>query len=167
VAPTGHHKIGIVWSGGLFPLYPRGELYAQRRNITLKQFLPLLDMEHTTFYSLQKGEASKQINELGLAERIVDLMPQVTDLIETAAIINALDLVISVDTSVVHLAGALGKPVWVLSRFDACWRWLKNRPKNPWYPTARIFGQPTSGDWETVIRNVVTALKEYEDADKV
>jgi ADP-heptose:LPS heptosyltransferase len=70
-----------------------------------------------------------------------------------------LDIVISVDTSVVHLAGALGKPVWVLNRFDQCWRWLSGRADSPWYPTARLFRQPSPGDWTSVIREVAEALR--------
>jgi ADP-heptose:LPS heptosyltransferase len=69
-----------------------------------------------------------------------------------------LDLVISVDTAVVHLAGALGKPVWVLNRYDQCWRWLSDRTDSPWYPTARLFRQPDMGDWEAVIEQVRHAL---------
>jgi ADP-heptose:LPS heptosyltransferase len=92
-------------------------------------------------------------------------MGQVDDFMDTAAIIQNLDLVISVDTSVVHLAGALGKPVWVLSRYDACWRWLRNRETNPWYPTARVFGQPRPGDWSSVIANVHNALKAHLRGD--
>jgi ADP-heptose:LPS heptosyltransferase len=81
-------------------------------------------------------------------------MGEVTDFADTAAIVQNLDLVITVDTSVAHLAGGLGKSVWILSRYNACWRWLQNRPTNPWYPTARIFGQPSMGDWDSVMAEV-------------
>jgi ADP-heptose:LPS heptosyltransferase len=74
-------------------------------------------------------------------------------------LIEALDLVISVDTAVAHLAGALGKPVWVLNRFDACWRWLLDREDSPWYPTMRLFRQPAHGDWDSVIQKVVVELR--------
>jgi ADP-heptose:LPS heptosyltransferase len=72
--------------------------------------------------------------------------------------VQNLDLVITVDTSVAHLAGALGKPVWILSRYNADWRWLQNRPDSPWYPTARIFGQPEMGDWDSVIAEIEREL---------
>ncbi len=85
-------------------------------------------------------------------------MNEVDDFMDTAAIIQNLDLVISVDTSVAHLTRALGKPVWVLSRYDACWRWLGKRPTNPWYPTARIFGQTDFGEWDGVMTRVRDSL---------
>ena len=85
-------------------------------------------------------------------------MPMIGDLGDTAALIANLDLVVSVDTSIAHLAGALGKPVWVLSRFDGCWRWLLKREDSPWYPTARVFRQRWPGDWEEVIARVAGEL---------
>ncbi len=81
------------------------------------------------------------------------------DFADTAALIDSLDLVISVDTSVAHLAGALGKPVWLLNRFDTCWRWLHNRDDSPWYPSLRQFRQPALGDWDSVISRVRDALR--------
>lgn len=75
-------------------------------------------------------------------------MREVSDFADTAAVVQNLDLVITV--AVAHLAGGLGKPVWILSRYNADWRWLQNRPTNPWHPTARIFGQPSIGDWDSV-----------------
>ena len=106
------------------------------------------------------GAGVGQIEAFGLQDRIIDLMGDVKDFEDTAALIDQLDLVISVDTSVVHVAGGLGKPVWVLSRFDACWRWLQNRSDSPWYPTARVFGQQKPGDWSGVVERVRTALAE-------
>jgi ADP-heptose:LPS heptosyltransferase len=75
-----------------------------------------------------------------------------------------LDLVISVDTAAAHLAGAMGKPVWVLNRFDTCWRWMLDRDDSPWYPTMRLFRQPRPGDWNSVVRAVVVALHEFAAA---
>ena len=89
---------------------------------------------------------------------IHDWTDRLRDFADTAALIEALDLVISVDTSVVHLAGALGKPVWVLNRFDACWRWLGDREDSPWYPSARLFRQTSPGDWTGLIDRVAAAL---------
>jgi hypothetical protein len=88
----------------------------------------------------------------GLA--VIDLMREVTDFADTAALVGALDLVISVDTSVAHLAAALGRPVWLLSRFDGCWRWLHGRDESPWYPGMRIYRQEQPHDWAGVIERV-------------
>ena len=88
-------------------------------------------------------------------------MPWVADFADTAAIIANLDLVISVDTSVVHLAGALGKPVFLLDRYDNCWRWLSGRTDSPWYPRLRIFRQARIGDWAPVIQRAAEALAEF------
>jgi ADP-heptose:LPS heptosyltransferase len=88
-----------------------------------------------------------------------DPSSELQDFADTAALIEALDLVISVDTSVAHLAGALGKPVWVLNRYDQCWRWLAGRTDSPWYASARLFQQKTHGDWTAVIHAVTAALR--------
>jgi ADP-heptose:LPS heptosyltransferase len=87
-----------------------------------------------------------------------DWTHELADFADTAALTEALDLVISVDTSVLHLAGALGKPVWLLNRFDTCWRWLLDRDDSPWYPSLRQFRQPNAGDWDSVMTQVRKAL---------
>ena len=87
-----------------------------------------------------------------------DFTDQLDDFADTAALVAALDLVITVDTAVAHLAGALGKPVWILNRFGACWRWLVRREDSPWYPTSRLFRQSSPGDWDGVIGRVCAAL---------
>jgi ADP-heptose:LPS heptosyltransferase len=122
------------------------------------QMSPLLDLPGFTFVSLQKGAAAAQIADIDPALRPCDWVEEMNDFADTAAMVANLDLVISVDTSVVHLAGALGKPVWILSRFDGCWRWLTNRDNSPWYPTARLFRQPKPGDWQAVIEKVIAEL---------
>ncbi|MDD3370397.1 MAG: tetratricopeptide repeat protein [Alphaproteobacteria bacterium] len=167
VAAQGKTKVGLVWSGSRFSGEKRGDLCAERRNIDLKLLAPLLDLENVAFFNLQMEKGKEQIAALGLQDKIVDPMDGVEDMLDTAAIIEHLDLVISVDTSVAHLAGALGKPVWVLSRFDACWRWLHNRPTSPWYPTARVFDQPKSLDWTPVVKDVVEALKGFEQKQAI
>ena len=106
------------------------------------------------FVSLQKGRAAREKARFVL----LDLMADVHDFADTAALVANLDLVISVDTSVVHLAGAMGKPVFLLDRYDNCWRWLSGREDSPWYPSLRIFRQQRSGEWEPVIARVATAL---------
>ena len=85
------------------------------------------------------------------------------DFVQTAALVAALDLVIGVDTAVVHLAGALGKPVWLLNRADTCWRWLERPGTSPWYPTLREFRQPAPGDWNSVIADARRALIQFTD----
>jgi ADP-heptose:LPS heptosyltransferase len=96
--------------------------------------------------------------------KLHDYTDAIHDFMDTAALIQSLDLVIGVDTSVVHLAGAMGKPVWLLNRFDTCWRWLLDRDDSPWYPTMRIFRQPRPGDWASVVRSVTDALRKFVTA---
>jgi ADP-heptose:LPS heptosyltransferase len=113
------------------------------------------------FVSLQHGKEAVQARSPPDGMTLIDPMPAVTDFADTAAIIANLDLVISVDTAVVHLAGALGKPVFLLDRYDHCWRWLSGRADSPWYPALRIFRQQRIGDWTPVLRDVVAALAEF------
>jgi Tfp pilus assembly protein PilF len=147
-------KIGLVWAGGSHEGKANAALIDRQRSVGLERMRPWLDLQGARFYSLQKDKPAEQIAVLGLTDRITDFMGEVTDFADTAAIVQNLDLVITVDTSVAHLAGGLGKPVWILSRYNADWRWLQNRPANPWYPTARIFGQPAMGDWDSVMADV-------------
>ena len=94
-----------------------------------------------------------------MAPGLIDPMPAVEDFADTAAIVAQLDLVIAVDTSTLHLAGALGLPVWLLNRFDTCWRWLEGRDDSPWYPTLRQFRQQLPGAWDAVIADAAEALR--------
>ncbi|MEG4075083.1 tetratricopeptide repeat protein [Microcoleus sp. Pol14C2] len=144
-------KVGIVWAGN--PKHRKNK----QRSCSLSQFLPLLDVSGVSFYSLQK-EVSEADRALLNQTPIVDLSPYFGDLADTAAAIAKLDLVISVDTAVAHLAGALGKPVWILLAFSPDWRWLLEREDSPWYPTARLFRQHQRGDWEEVFDRVAEAL---------
>ncbi len=118
-------------------------------------------MPGVQFYSLQKGRADGEDFD---SKRIIDLTGELDDFADTAALVAQLDLVISVDTSSAHLAGAMGKPVWILNRFDTCWRWLLEREDSPWYPSARLFRQPALGDWGTVIERVRAALADLAAA---
>ncbi len=118
------------------------------------------------FYSLQKGqpaesELAELIRDKWDGPRIIDFTSLLNDFSDTAALIENLDLVISVDTSTAHLAGALGKPVWILNRFDTDWRWLLNRTDSPWYPTVKLYRQEKAGDWDAVIRRVKTDLMNF------
>ncbi|MDR9404038.1 MAG: TIGR03032 family protein, partial [Halothece sp. Uz-M2-17] len=147
-------KIGIVWAGS--PTHQNDH----HRSCRLENLLPLLQLSGYSFYSLQKGEATESLQRLPDAVSMVDLSPQLTDYGQTARAIQALDLVIGVDTSVIHLAGALGKPVWTLLSQRADWRWLLNREDSPWYPTMRLFRQKRLDDWKTVVQEVVMALQQ-------
>jgi tetratricopeptide (TPR) repeat protein len=144
-------KVGLVWSGS--------ETYGQKfRAVNLKRMAPLFQVGGIQWVSLQKGPGAGQIAKEGLSGRIADMMDEAGDFVDTAAIIANLDLVISVDTAVLHLAGAMGKPAWLLNRFDTDWRWLLEREDSPWYPTLRIFRQTSLGDWDSVIPRMAQAL---------
>lgn len=156
-------KVGLVWSGGFHEGNPEHWAVNARRNIPLAEF-SVLNMEGVVFFSLQKGQLA--CDELREQERtgwsgpkIHDFTDQLNDFSDTAAFVANLDLIISVDTSVVHLAGGLGKTVWLLNRFDTCWRWLLNRSDSPWYPDATIFRQSAPGDWTGVMEDVRERLE--------
>ncbi|MEE3625732.1 glycosyltransferase family 9 protein [Nitrospirillum sp. BR 11752] len=148
-AAPGRFRVGLVWAGN--PTYK----VDRRRSLTRAQVESLVAAcPEVEFHSLQKDPDANG----GLPEGVIDRMGEVKDFADTAALIQAMDLVISVDTSVVHLAGALGRPVWLLNRFDTDWRWLYGRDDSPWYPTLRQFRQETPGDWYGVLARVAAAL---------
>ncbi|XKH38535.1 hypothetical protein ACIU1J_25365 [Azospirillum doebereinerae] len=151
-------RVGLVWSGDPRPSLLRANLTDRRRSMTLRDLAPLAEVPNLRFVSLQMGGPAAQLADPPAGMDIHDPMGAVTDFADTAALVLRLDLVITVDTSVAHLVGALGKPVWVLSRYDGCWRWLQDRDDTPWYPTMRLFRQTVSGDWTTVGRRVADAL---------
>ncbi|MFM9265650.1 tetratricopeptide repeat protein [Tychonema sp. BBK16] len=152
--PDRNFKVGIVWAGN--PKHRKN----MQRSCNLSAFLPLLDVLGVSFYSLQK-ELSETDRALLHQTPIVDLSPHLGDLADTAAAIAQLDLVITVDTAVAHLAGALGKPVWILLAFCPDWRWLLEREDSPWYPTARLFRQSQRADWNGVFERVSEALESW------
>ncbi|RQH08023.1 tetratricopeptide repeat protein [Paraburkholderia dinghuensis] len=157
--PSGGFKVGLVWAGNPRLHTPASNAVDQRRSMSSRMFVPILQTPGVTFVSLQKGEtAQRQIHELPRDVRPLDLMDDVQDFADTAAIVECLDLVITVDTSIAHLAGALNKPVWILSRYDSCWRWLCDRDDSPWYPRARLFRQIEPGNWDEVVGRVANAL---------
>jgi hypothetical protein len=131
-----------------------------RRSLRLSAFRPLAELDHVRLFSLQKGSPAEQLRELGdwPGEPIVDLTDELSDFADTAALIANLDLVIACDTSTAHLAGAMGKPTWILNRFDGCWRWGHGRAETPWYPSVRLFNQAAPGDWSRVIEEVTAEL---------
>jgi tetratricopeptide (TPR) repeat protein len=163
-------RIGLVWSGGVRPHQPHLWHVNRRRNIPLAQLAALLrpDME---FYSLQKGElAEAELAEFAAKNahgpQLITMVDELLDFSDTAALVANLDLVVTVDTAMAHLAAALGKPVWILNRFDACWRWLVDRSDSPWYPTAKLYRQHRSGDWEGVLRQVAEDLSQIAAFDR-
>ncbi|MEO5374526.1 MAG: tetratricopeptide repeat-containing glycosyltransferase family protein [Alphaproteobacteria bacterium] len=145
-------RVGIVWAGN--PNHPKDFV----RSLPLEALLPLGDVAGVRFFSLQLGAAALSGGGLSGRLHVVDLAPSLGDFADTAAAIVALDLVITVDTAVAHLAGALGRPVWVMLAHASDWRWLTNRDDSPWYPTARLFRQSAPGDWSGVVQRIRTAL---------
>ena len=151
-------RVGLVWAGDARHYDIECAMTDRRRSLPLAAFAPVLDVAGVEFFSLQIGPAAAQAREV---PRLIDLTGPIRDFADTAGLIAHLDLVISVDTAVVHLTGALGKPVWVLSRFDNCWRWMREREDSPWYPTLRLFRQTAPGAWEPVIGHVRDALADW------
>lgn len=147
-------RVGIVWAGNPDHFNDRN------RSLPLDSFRPLLDIPKVNWFSLQVGPAAAQLAETGFADRIVNLASELTDYAETAAAISQLDLVITADTSVAHLAGSSDTAVWTLLPFAPDWRWLVDRDDSPWYPGMRLFRQKSRGDWEGVIGSVTAALRE-------
>ncbi|WP_109451306.1 tetratricopeptide repeat-containing glycosyltransferase family protein [Azospirillum sp. TSH64] len=143
-------RVGLVWAGDPRLGHAAASRTDARRSVALAQLAPLLTVPGVSWVSLQKGPAAAQLD----GPALFDPMSGVTDFADTAAIVRQLDLVIGVDTALVHLAGALGVPVWVLSRFSGCWRWLLDRDDSPWYPTLRLFRQQRPGDWAPVVARV-------------
>ena len=154
-------RIGLAWAGNPRKELPGANRIDGQRSIALDRLAPLFEVTACEFFSLQKGgEAVRQLRDSALRHQVTDLTDDLHDFSDTAALIENLDLVISVDTSVAHLAGALGKPFWLLNRYNTCWRWLLDREDSPWYPTARLFRQDTTREWEPVIRRVAVALQD-------
>jgi FkbM family methyltransferase len=151
--PETYLKIGIVWAGN------PGNTNDRNRSCNLINFLPLLDIPGIAFYSLQKGAKAQELTELNLTGKIQDIGEKINDFADTAAAIDQLDLVICVDTSVAHLAGAMGKTVWVVLSKVADWRWMLEGENNPWYPTLRLFRQTKLGDWHPVFQRVAFELE--------
>ena len=145
-------KIGLVWASQ--PLHRIAPL----KSATLAAFAPLGSVAGARFYSLQKGEAAKEASASVAPMRIADLSSGIEDFADTAACIANLDLTISVDTSVAHLAGAMGKPVWTLLPYAPDWRWHPDQDSSAWYPTMRLYKQDRPGDWATVIARLVNDL---------
>jgi tetratricopeptide (TPR) repeat protein len=146
-------NIGLVWAGEA----RQGD--DRKRSTTLAMLAPLAGVQGATFYGLQKGAGAAQASSPPAGMRFVDLGAQLRDFADTAAFIAGLDLVVTVDTSVAHLAGAMAAPVWVLVSFSPDWRYHLERDDSPWYPTMRLFRQPADGDWAGAIERLAQALR--------
>jgi hypothetical protein len=142
-----------VWAGR------RDSDFQNRRACDLPQLSLLAGIPGVRFYSLQTGPDARQLEDAPECLKIVDLGGSVADFADTAAILQHLDLFISVDTASAHLAGALGRPAWVLLPYAANWRWLLHREDSPWYPTLRLFRQPRPGAWAPVWEQVAEELR--------
>jgi tetratricopeptide (TPR) repeat protein len=156
-------RVGLVWSGGLRHNQPEVWNVSGRRNIPIRQLETLAEVD-AEFISLQKGEPAqsdpqRMIEDGWRGPDIREFASDLRDFSDTAALIDNLDLVISVCTSTGHLAAALGKPVWILACYDACWRWLMDTDSSPWYPSVKLYRQQTLGGWEEVMTRVVTDLR--------
>ncbi|HVY57722.1 MAG TPA: tetratricopeptide repeat-containing glycosyltransferase family protein [Xanthobacteraceae bacterium] len=156
--PQGRPRVGLVWSGS------RTHTNDHNRSLRLRQLAPLLQLlQHAgmTFVGLQQDIREIDLADLRGWPAALALGREFRDFTDTAAIVSLLDLVVCVDTSVAHLAGALGRPVWVLLPFVPDWRWLLDRDDSPWYPTARLFRQPRLGDWDSVVARLCAELTRF------
>jgi hypothetical protein len=150
----GRRKIGIVWAGS--PTFGNDQF----RSMPFAAWSPLANVADIAWFSLQKGAAREQLSNSECALKPHDLTDDIHDFSDTAALIEQLDLVMTVDTSVAHVAGALGKPVWVFLPANNDWRWMQNRDDSPWYPHTRLFKQTTLGEWTGPVAQAKAALME-------
>jgi tetratricopeptide (TPR) repeat protein len=161
---AGHDKprIGLVWAGNPRKELPGCNRIDALRSLEFAQLAPLLEVSDCEFFSLQKGDdAVAQLRGSILRRHVVDWTDDLHDFSDTAALIENLHLVVTVDTAVAHLAGALNKPIWLFNRYNTCWRWLLDREDSPWYPTARLFRQDAGRRWDDVVTRVGAALRDY------
>jgi len=149
--------VGLAWAGDPRSSQPSAAAMDRARSMHFERLLPLLDVPGITFVSLQIGEAARR--QMNQHPRILDYTTELRNFHDTASLIEALDLVITVDTSIVHLSGALAKPVWLMDRRGHCYRWFPNREDSPWYPTLRIFRQDAPGDWDGVVARIKRELE--------
>ena len=151
--PSPRLRVGFVWAGN--PSHKNDH----NRSLSLAQLAPLIELDGLAAYSLQMGLRGADIATQGLNQKMIDLSPGIHDFGDTAAALQQLDLLICVDTSIAHLAGGLGLPVWLMLPWMPDWRWLLQRDDSPWYPSLRLFRQPRAGDWASVIAALSAALK--------
>ena len=158
-------RVGLVWSGGFRADQPDAWPINERRNMPLSKIAQLQIVQGVHFFSLQKGnpaesELRNEKEKYWPADNLFNYVEELKDFSDTAALIDHLNLIISVDTSTAHLAAAMGKKVWLLNRYDSCWRWMVDQEHSPWYPSLKIYNQVHPGDWDEVIERVAKDLKE-------
>lgn len=153
-------SVGVVWQGN--PSHERDNL----RSTSLEALAAIFDLDGITYFSLQKGGAEAKIEELNLQDRILNMSDQLSDFAMTAGIIAKLDLVISVDTSVAHVAGAIGQPIWLMLPTAADWRWGRVGETTPWYDTMRLYRQTSRGDWSDVVERLCADLQKMANEYK-
>lgn len=159
-ADSASMKVGLYWATDT------KSRFAPLKSFTLDKLAPLADIAGVAFYSLQRGAAAGQAADPPPGMALVDLSAELADFSDDAALMANLDLVISIDTATAHLAGALGRPVWILTHFPPEWRWLLGRDDSPWYPTVRLFRQGRAQAWEQVIARVGDALRQFAGAER-
>ncbi len=147
-------KIGIAWSGS------KNHIYDAMRSMPLPLLAPLFKLPNKRFYSFAKDLRTGETAFLSAQKNVFDLSPHLHDFADTARFVQQMDLIITCDTALAHLAGGMGKQVWTLLPFAPDWRWLLYRPDTPWYPTMRLFRQTKSGDWASVITRVAHAMSD-------
>ena len=145
VPPGCRLKVGLIWAGKLLP---------RDRSCSLKRFLPLMRYRDVAFYSFQIDQRRRDIRDLGMDGLIIDLADEIGDFGDSAALMMEMDLILTIDSSPVHLAGALGLPVWMVALYTADWRWFTDREDSPWYPTLRLFRQHAPGNWDRAFQKV-------------
>ncbi len=154
LGPRTRPRIGLAWWGSQ---------HISKRSLTIEALLPVLSLPGIEFHSLQIELPQVQRDWLAAHPLVIDHGDELRDYADTAALISLLDLVVTIDTSVAHLAGALGKPVWIMLPYSADWRWLLNRDDSPWYPTAHLFRQKQRGVWDAVVADVASELVAWSD----
>ena len=163
LGPRDRLRVGVVWNGGFRANRPELWSTNARRNIELSDFAQAMQHLDVDFYSLQKGDPAE--SEIRGREReywprgnFFNFVDELHDFSDTAALVDNLDLVVAVDTSTAHLAASLGKPTWILNRFDTCWRWLLQRSDSPWYASVKLFRQDQSRNWQTALSQLANDL---------
>ena len=150
--PPGKRRIGLAWTGR--PTHPND----RRRSLPLERLRPIAEAGDAAFVSLQKPMPTRDLAAMQQFPGMTDLSADLTDFGETAAMMENLDMIVTVDTAMGHLAGALARPVWIMIPKAADWRWMLDRSDSPWYPTARLFRQTRPGAWDELLAEIAAAL---------
>ncbi len=157
-------RVGLVWGGAPRPDHLPANAVDRRRSMSLAQLAPLAALRHVSLVSLQYGPYARALHDPPAGLQLADPMESVGDMDDTASLMRSLDVVVSVDTSMIHLAGGLGVPAILMDRYDNCWRWFHGRTDSPWYPSVTIVRQKRLGEWTDVVERVVAMLQRMADA---